>query len=142
MEQNKGHDNFGEPETVELEIRELEVRLAEKRRELEGTQEVPEAHELVRETLREHVERATSAMAVASPSAAAHILPEEIKKIEQLPEERRVQALVDVAFSKGIYAAIRLARSFNDAYLLDALHDALTGRLYEELVKRGALKPF
>ena len=50
-----------------------------------------------------------------------------------------IEYLVDIAFHKGIAAANREAKK-SSAYVLDAFHDALTGRLYPELQKRGVLK--
>ncbi len=54
--------------------------------------------------------------------------------------EDKLQQLVDLAFEKGLLAAIEKAREANDPYLLDALHDVLIDRLYEELITRHALE--
>jgi len=53
--------------------------------------------------------------------------------------EGKLQELVDVAFAKGLLEAIEMARAANDPYLLDAFHDVLTDRLYDELIKRRAI---
>lgn len=53
--------------------------------------------------------------------------------------EDKLQHLVDLAFQKGLLVAIETARETNDPYLLDALHDMLVDRLYDELITRHAL---
>jgi|GEM_PF-6027480 len=52
--------------------------------------------------------------------------------------DARVQELLAVAVSDGIDAAHAAALT-EEPYVLDALHDALTGSLYEELQSRGQL---
>lgn len=60
------------------------------------------------------------------------------------PELRlKVERLVDVAWHKGVDTAVAeaktLAKQKDGAALLDMFHDALTGKLHEEMVKRGLL---
>lgn len=52
--------------------------------------------------------------------------------------QARVDALLQMAVTDGIDAA-HAAASGDEPYVLDELHDALTGALYEELRKRGQL---
>lgn len=53
--------------------------------------------------------------------------------------KNRVEGLINLAFLKGIeVSAKEAARS--GPFILDAFHDALTSKLYEELKKRGLLK--
>ena len=47
-----------------------------------------------------------------------------------------VEYLVDVALHKGVQAALDEA-SKTSPYVLDAVHDALAGKLYPELKRRG-----
>ncbi len=51
-----------------------------------------------------------------------------------------LQDLVNIAFHTGIVHAVNKAKSLNDPYILDAFHDLLADRLYDELIKRGKLK--
>lgn len=53
--------------------------------------------------------------------------------------EAKLQKLIDVAFERGLVDAIKEARAANDPYLLDAFHDTLVDRLYEELIRRRKL---
>ena len=54
--------------------------------------------------------------------------------------EGKLQHLVDIAFQNGLLAAIEAAREAKDPYLLDALHDVLVDRLYDELITRHTLE--
>ena len=50
-----------------------------------------------------------------------------------------IEYLLDLAFQKGIATA--LAESAKSPYFVqDAFHDALAGRLYPEMQKRGLMK--
>lgn len=60
------------------------------------------------------------------------------------PELRlKVEQLIDVAWHKGVDAAVAEAKANakqkDGPALLDMFHDALTGKLHEEMVKRGLL---
>lgn len=50
-----------------------------------------------------------------------------------------VEYLLDLVFHKGLEAAFKEAQKSNP-FVLDAFHDALAGKLYPELQKRGILK--
>ncbi len=50
-----------------------------------------------------------------------------------------IEYLLDIAFHHGIAKADAEARK-SPAYVVDAFHDALAGRLYPELQRRGLLK--
>jgi len=132
----------------EEEIREIERRLAEKRsaferEEREGTFEEREALEEIVHEEMEGGEEPSPAIAPGAPQAPlAHPLEnqDELEEIRALPEERRLHALIDVAFAKGVKDAIEMVRHMEDPYLIDAFHDALVDALYAELIKRGKLK--
>ncbi len=76
--------------------------------------------------------------APATPGQAASPLP---AYAQNAPAEIKleIEYLLDIAFQKGIGAA--LAESAKSPYFVqDAFHDALAGRLYPELQKRGLMK--
>lgn len=50
-----------------------------------------------------------------------------------------VEKLIDLAWHKGINAAVAEARK-KGTFILDALHDTLTDKLYEEFKKRKLIK--
>jgi len=105
----------------------------------------PEARpEAAREVLKEAVGREIYPEKAAAPAKekvgepASPILPaylttsgEEVKL--------KVEKLIDLAWHKGIAAAVKEAKK-SGSLVLDALHDALTDKLYEEFKKRGLLK--
>lgn len=51
-----------------------------------------------------------------------------------------IEALINIAFEKGVDAAIKAARGKNDPHMLDDFHDALIDRFYKELVRIGKIK--
>ena len=74
---------------------------------------------------------ATAGQAASPLPAYAQNAPAEIKL--------EIEYLLDIAFQKGIGAA--LTESAKSPYFVqDAFHDALAGRLYPELQKRGLMK--
>ncbi len=50
-----------------------------------------------------------------------------------------VETLIQKALEHGIYSALGEAKN-SSPFVLDAFHDALTGKLYEEFEKRGLLR--
>ena len=105
----------------------------------EGLEVVKEAirafPQLGRETLDSNGVPAAPAVAAAHSSsplpAYAQNAPAEIKL--------EIEYLLDLAFQKGIGAAIQESAK-SPYFVQDAFHDALAGRLYPELQKRGVLK--
>ena len=77
-------------------------------------------------------------VAPATPGEANSPLPAYAQSAA--PEIKlEIEYLLDLAFRKGIGTA--LAESAKSPYFVqDAFHDALAGRLYPELQKRGVLK--
>ncbi|MBI3671609.1 hypothetical protein HY249_02315 [Candidatus Azambacteria bacterium] len=64
----------------------------------------------------------------------------QLSEQEMIKEQEILQELVNAAFNDGIVSAIDKAKTYNDPYVLDAFHDLLVDKLYEELVKRDKLK--
>ncbi len=95
---------------------------------------------------REIVKSAISAQIQAQQTAQAApetseqpspMLPQYLQR--ESPEVRlKVEELVDFAFHKGIDASISEAKKFGP-FILDAFHDTLTTKLYEELKSRNLL---
>lgn len=55
--------------------------------------------------------------------------------------ESQIQHLVDVATQKGVIHAVKVARHFEDNYILDMFHDKLLAEeLYDALLKKGLIK--
>ena len=124
--------------TPEEEIRELERKLGEKKRELaeQGGTAAPEK-EIFREVLREHV----GAAQPAEPSGGAPLglpippLPPAAPADAAKAAEREVKLrlLIEHALTRGIADAAAKARA-ESPYLVDELHDRLVDEYYDKLL--------
>ncbi len=124
-------------ESLEKEIQELSVNLKNK--------SIAEKRDAIKVSLAEKIglNNSSSAQAPSVPvqsATTAHsssILP---PYATNLPEELQleVEKLVDLAWHKGIDVAIASARQ-SGPMVLDMLHDSLTGKIYDEMEKRGLL---
>lgn len=47
------------------------------------------------------------------------------QSVKEAPDTERLKKLIDIAAAKGIAYAVHVAQKTGDAYLVDALHDAL-----------------
>ena len=65
------------------------------------------------------------------------ILPQYLQQ-EPAEIQLKVEQLVDLAFHKGIDASISEAKKYGP-FILDALHDSLTAKIYDELKARKLL---
>ena len=132
----------------EEEVRRLEQMLEEKKRELAGRAEnVPEEKEIFREVLRGHIEEVrkspSEGASVVMPSVS-HLLTDDLgmKAVALQKEEERekqVRVLIEIALTKSIQAAVKVAQSATP-YLLDELHDHLVDDYYDKLVALRKVK--
>lgn len=136
-------------QSAEDEIRELEQKLAEKKRVLaEGGATPREEKEVFREVMREHIgEKMPSSSLPASPpvsklSAGAPLMPgiAPIRNAaDDVAREAKVAALVERAMTTSIEAAVRAAQA-ESPYLVDALHDRLADEYYDKLIQLRKLE--
>ena len=124
--------------TPEDEIRDLERRLEEKKKAFAATGEkTPEEKEMFRETLKERVEELAPSeeRMPGHSSITPHPSGAKTKKDfdDEKEREEQVQALVEIALTKGIFEAVRIARA-TSPYLLDDLHDHLADDFYDKLI--------
>ena|SRR3989344_4408264 len=91
--------------------------------------------EVVKESLKTMGASATAPAPAAKDDESA--LPAYLKD-EPAQVKLRVEQLLDVAFHKGLTAAVKEARRAGP-FVIDAFHDALTDKLYPELKKRGMI---
>lgn len=122
------------PKTVEEEIKELEQKLLEKKRELEKTVET--------EKPAEGPLKAAPPPAVPLPPPIVQKPPSKAAVETKLTEETKkaIDELIVVAFTKGLDKAVHQAQKLNSPYLLDAFHDTLVDRLYNELLAKRQIK--
>ncbi|MDO8584566.1 MAG: hypothetical protein Q7R85_00400 [bacterium] len=128
---------FDEHGSLEADMKRLAVEV-ERQKEIESREVIKAA---LGAKIREG-EPAGGAGHEAAASAGASPLP--AYSDDATPEMRlKVEQLVDVAWHKGIDAAVAEARALakqkDGPALLDMFHDALTGKLHEEMVRRGLL---
>ena len=81
---------------------------------------------------------------VVSPSAAGtysdDVVTSDVASIDAaVDEESKIQQLLDLAGTKGVAYAVKVARSLNDYYALDRMHDELADKLYAGLLARGLI---
>lgn len=135
----------------EEEIRELERKLEEKKREFaEREREVPPEKEMFREVLREHIEavRPAPPPSAAPPPSVAPVSPPprdqaglQAQAKRQDEREAEIRSLIELALTRTIEDAVRLAER-ESPYLLDELHDHLVDDFYEKLIQLRKVKPF
>ncbi len=120
---------------LEEEILELERRIEQKKHELEKVKRIEGAVEKISEK--------ASAVAAPTISREEELTEEEkrtIQDIKNLPRDKQLTTLIDIALWRGLSQSIKIARSLNNAYILDEFHDTLIDKLYKDLINKGRLK--
>lgn len=134
-------------QNAEQEIAALERVLAEKRaalgqqKEAGRIEEIPHEKEILREALREKIAKAPGPAPLMTP-APTPPQPAPSGQPSYWTDELRpkVEELVKIAFAKSLEEAIRLAKTTQNAALIDAFHDLIVDELYNHLVEQGKLK--
>lgn len=87
--------------------------------------EAAEKKELTREEIitKEALKREIDTMELddSLKEAAA----EQVKKIQTLGEEEKIEHLLEITKDKGVIFAVKVAQKMNDPYVLDIFHDIL-----------------
>ncbi len=144
----------GSVNLIEQEIEALSREIEIKRRALEAERGVVAAEsgagdkEILRAALAEKLTSAPAVSPSPTPPAAGTTIPaaapasrpaasKSTSYIDDLDEVTagKVNALIQQVFAQGIEKTLSAARA-EDPYVMDAFHDALTDRLYDELKKR------
>ncbi|MEK7576601.1 MAG: hypothetical protein AAB482_02805 [Patescibacteria group bacterium] len=115
-------------ESPEAEIKYLEQKILEKKRELAEH----DSRGVVAETLKEHI---AEIPVVAAPVAPANQNPKDDNTLE-----KNVALYVQMAFQDGISSAVQQIRNTHNPFLIDAFHDALTDRFLDALRAKGLLE--
>lgn len=138
VEINKENSNLQEIKNMEKELAEKKAALG-----IEAENSGIEAKEV--EITKENLpEQTPTQVTTASTQVQQDDDDKKVKttatELKSLDTVGQVNKLTTLAFEKGLEHSIKIARSLNDAYLLDELHDKLVGELHEELIKKGKLK--
>jgi hypothetical protein len=126
---------------LETDIQQLaqEIRANREKPELKNAAE----QELVREAIRAFPEAKNQPQAAAPASQAAGDDKNSPLPVyaQSAPAEVKleIEYLLDIAFKKGVSQALTESQK-SPAFVQDAFHDALAGKLYPELQKRGIVK--
>ncbi len=120
---------------LEADIEKLSKEIIEKRNLLEH-KELSE-RELVKQALHPIIKQPVNRQSSVNgqgPTAGSQVLPDYLK--DSSPEIKlQVEKFVHLVFHQGIEKTAAQASQSGD-FILDAFHDALTDKLYEELRKR------
>lgn len=132
--------------SLEEEIHALEEKLAARKTIEAETEE----KELFRKVLKEHVESAketTEKQAATEPAFPASSVPavspydyagsakSKADDIREKEHREQVEALVEIALTKGVLEAVSVARHLDNPHLLDDFHDMLIDEYYEKLLQ-------
>ena len=135
---------------LEAEIAELSRQIEEKKRVLEGQSGiVREDKEILAETVAEHfypTPANLTAPAIDNNIPATAVLPSAPQKVTDdylatLPPEQVdiLNAYISMVPKDGIKATVNKLMAENP-FMIDAFHDVLVTRLYDELKQRGIVK--
>jgi len=124
--------NLQSPVSLEKEIALLNEQIEQKREQLEQENKIVSDKELIKEVL-------VSTPTISAP--ASQSTPSDDSYLNDLDEvtEANIGDLLDKVFSTGLAKTLKLAKQLSPLEL-DAFHDTLTDRLYDELSKRGLIK--
>lgn len=127
------------PEPVEKEIQRISSEILRERERPESRS--LSGHELVRQAVRAYAgQPATKPAKPAQP--AGQVIDDTLPAYaESAPPEvrREAERFLEMAFQEGILKASSEAAKASP-FVLDTFHDALAGKLYEELKKRGVVE--
>ncbi len=90
-------------------------------------------------TYHEILSKVASNASVVAPQDDSSIALDTKSISETTDEESRIQKLLNLATTKGVGHAVKVAQSLRDFYALDRMHDELSGKLYEGLLKLGLI---
>lgn len=135
------------PENISHDIERLTQELEEKRQQLAEASETHADKELLRQVIGERIQAAPPASQTSVPPSAAAIgalgddsadFPNYLAGASD-DIKAHVHHLIQIAMTSGIEKAASSAKK-ESSYVLDAFHDALVDKLYNDLKGRGVLR--
>jgi hypothetical protein len=82
----------------------------------------------------------TAQQVVPEPADEEQVQTDAKAVYDETDAEARVTKLVSLAETKGVEHAVRVAQKLNDFYVLDRMHDELSGKFYDALKAKGLIK--
>ena len=125
------------------EIAELEKKITEKKKvivEKEAPKEVKEKLEEIRQIELEKIEGLEKEQPSGKVPPISPPISDDLKKIKKLDKDNQIKTLIKLTFEKNLAYAVKVARNFDNPYILDEFHDTLIDEYYKELVKKRKLK--
>jgi hypothetical protein len=134
-----------EKSVIQQQIMELEKQILEKKASLEheSSDTVVSDKEIIHEIVGEKIkEQVPSYKHEEHKFAVGEIKPKQGEKPSYLDEELKpkVQDLINITFTKGLYSAISKARAMDNPALLKAFRDAIVDELYSKLIENKLLE--
>ena len=127
-------------EQIHEDIKWLESQLESKKKELaEGSIEQGQEREIVKEVIKETTTEKPSMSAPVSKLSEDGANKSALEKKEKEHGEV-IQNLVEIAFSKNLLSALKVAESLNNPHILDEFHDILADEYYQKLLDARKLK--
>lgn len=123
---------------IEQEIADLTKQIEAKRRILESEKGIIEEKEIVRDVVAEKISGSIPSFSSQKSQIKNDKSISYLDNVDSETEET-VNGLISIAFSKGIEAAIKEAENY-DAYIMDAFHDAMTDKVYDQMKSQGLVK--
>ena len=118
-----------EHSALEKDINKLSEEVKEYK---EGKPETPPDREIIKTIIGSKIQAVPASS--PQPLTEEQILPKYLKK--ESPEIKlKIEELINLAIHQGIDKAITEAKKYSP-FILDALHDSLTGKVYAEMKKR------
>jgi len=138
ISEEKLFEDFGKSHASdpEKEINDLKTRI--EGLESKMVKEKPvETEKTIKEEIKKYIEETQSVPGFSSPVSSR----DETKEILKFQPSQQIGALVSLVFAKGLKQAVSVAKKLDNPAILDEFHDTLIDRYYEELVKKGIIKP-
>lgn len=120
----------------EEEIRQLEEKLAAKKKEIEERGETKHEKEVFRKVLKEHIEEirlGPADLTTGGKPAISDSAMRTAQKIKNDEEKQQLEQLLQVALGESLLKAVHIAEALSP-YMLDLLHDTLVDQYYEKLI--------
>lgn len=130
-------DSFEKNIEADLQRLAAEIKTQHERPEMHGAAE----QRIIKEAIRSFPELKNQPQPAPPPQALANQNSPLPDYAQSAPAEVKleIEYLLDVAFKKGISSALTESQK-SPAFVQDAFHDALAGRLYPALQERGIVK--
>lgn len=162
--ENRQNAEAGKGDALRQDIEKLKKLLEVKEKELKTTLETASLkeeilrvreklksqsieYEKIREKKEEKEEKESAGQDYGEISIKRKSLPTQhqskivASQLDNSNIHHQLAILINLAVTKSIYYAVKIARKIGNAYLLDRFHDAIVNELYEDLVKKKKIKP-